>query len=511
MLNSNNLKKRKTPIMTSSTLTSIDIFNKCNNKKHKKTRNTSIENKKNLNYNMFKKLDYKNLLPLISKYILYSKLNHIQNDFNSCIINSLIQNKKGKANLYLTESKIEYDGKEYIEKIYKLKDSYHNIPLYYDYYKNYLKFFCKPYILEKFSHKILIHNMEKAAEIFYYEKFRENEKVNNYNLNNFPIHRIFSTNIIKEIENEKLETNQSNEKKHYVKRLINDNEDISSFYGISKINNISFDDSNTIKKKFIDLLDKKKSEIIIKKSKKQKLKNDLSNLNLKYFSNNIKRTKKKVKNHKYVLSKIKESILISPNKFVINSYNDLSTTPFNLYKFKENKNFKLKHNNSKSMNLHKGGKLTISTNLYLNINKIFKKKSVLFKKNNHYSSISSSLIKSPLNLYSNQSRKRLNSSNKKSNSFVNIKNGSYVLSPKKFLYKKLDDRKKYSEDSTRTCNSRNSNHSHQKIPMINISKNQISIDFIKAYRTKNKNQNIQSKKIIKSAINEFIKNNKSKL
>ena len=47
--------------------------------------------------------------------------------------------------------------------------------------------------------------------------------------------------------------------------------------------------------------------------------------------------------------------------------------------------------------------------------------------------------------------------------------------------------------------------------MINLSKNQISIDFIKAYRTKNKNQIIQSKKIIKSAINEFIKNNKSKL
>ena len=47
MLNSNNLKKRKTPIMTSSTLTYIDIFNKSNNKKHKKTRNTSIENKKN--------------------------------------------------------------------------------------------------------------------------------------------------------------------------------------------------------------------------------------------------------------------------------------------------------------------------------------------------------------------------------------------------------------------------------------------------------------------------------
>ena len=496
--------------MTSSTLTFKDIFNNCNNKKHKKTRNTSIENKKNLNYNMFKKLDYKNLLPLISKYILYSKLNQIQNDFNSCIINSLIQNKKGKANLYLTEMKILYDEKEYIEKLYKLKDSYYNIPFYYDYYKNYLKFFCKPYIREKFSHEILLHNMEEAAEIFYNEKFRDNEKGKNYKLNNFTIHQIFNTNIIKEIESEKLETNQTNKKKHYSKRLINDNEDISSFYGISKINNISFDDSNTIKKKFIDLLDKKKTENKTKKSKKQKLKNDLSNLNLKYFSNNIKCTKKKIKNHKNTLSKQKESILISPNKFIIHSNNDLSTTPFNLYKFKENNNYKLKHNNSKSMNLHKRGKLTISTNLYHSKNKIFKK-GVLFKKNNHYSSISSSLIKSHLNLYSNQSRKRINSSNKKSNSLVNIKNGSYVLSPKKIIYKNLDDRKKYSDDSTRTGNSRNSNHSHQKIPMINLSKNQISNDFIKAYRTKNKNQNIQSKKIIKSAINEFIKNNKSKL
>ena len=263
-----------------------------------------------------------------------------------------------------------------------------------------------------------------------------------------------------------------------------------------------------MKIKFIDLLDKKKSEKISKKSKKQKLKNDLSNLNLKYLSNNIKHTKKKIKNHKNTLSKQKESILISPNKFIINSNNDLSTTPFNLYKFKENKNFKLKHNNSKSMNLQKGGKLTISTNLFHN--KIIKK-GVLFKKNNHYSSISAFNVKSPLILYSNQSRRRLNSSNKKNNSFINIKNGIYVLSSKKFLYNNLDEKKKYSEDSTRTGNSRNSNHSHQKIPMINLSKNQISIDFIKAYRTKNKNQIIQSKKIIKSAINEFIKNNKSKL
>jgi len=160
------------------------------------------------------------------------------------------------------------------------------------------------------------------------------------------------------------------------------------------------------------------------------------------------------------------------------------------------------------MNLQKGGKLTISTNLFHN--KIIKK-GVLFKKNNHYSSISAFNVKSPLILYSNQSRRRLNSSNKKNNSFINIKNGIYVLSSKKFLYNNLDEKKKYSEDSTRTGNSRNSNHSHQKIPMINLSKNQISIDFIKAYRTKNKNQIIQSKKIIKSAINEFIKNNKSKL
>ena len=509
MLSSNDLKKRKIPIMISPTLTYLDIFNKCNNKKHKKTRNTYIENKKNLNYNMYnKKIDFKNLLSLISKYILYSKLNQIQNDFNSCIINSLIQNKRGKAKLYLTESKILYDEKEYIEKLYKLKDSYHNIPFYFEYYKNYLKFFCKPYIREKVSHKILIYNMEKVVEIYFNENYRENVKGKNDNLNNISIHRIFNTNIIKEIENEKLETNQTNEKKNFLKRFIKDGDDISSFYEISKINNISFDDSNTIKKKFIDLLDKKKTENKTKKSKKQKLKNDLSNINLKYFSNSIKHTKKKIKNQKNILSKLKESFHISPNKFFINSYNDLSTTPFNLYKFKENKNFKLKHNNSKSMNLQKGGKLTISTNLFHN--KIIKK-GVLFKKNNHYSSISAFNVKSPLILYSNQSRRRLNSSNKKNNSFINIKNGIYVLSSKKFLYNNLDEKKKYSEDSTRTGNSRNSNHSHQKIPMINLSKNQISIDFIKAYRTKNKNQIIQSKKIIKSAINEFIKNNKSKL
>ena len=122
------------------------------------------------------------------------------------------------------------------------------------------------------------------------------------------------------------------------------------------------------------------------------------------------------------------------------SKNQISIDFIKAYRTK-NKNFKLKHNNSKSMNLQKVGKLTISTNLYHSKNKIFKK-GVLFKKNNHYSSISAFNVKSPLILYSNQSRRRLNSSNKKNNSFINIKNGIYVLSSKKFLYNNLDEKKK---------------------------------------------------------------------
>ena len=511
MSSNKTLRKRKIPLLISPSITFKDIFYNINNKKRKNSKIISIVNKSNFNIEEIKKKNFEKLLPLMSKMILLNEINKIQRNYDYYMITFLIENQKSKINLYYKESKLFYDQKDYIDKFYKLKESLSIVPKFFNYYKNYLKYFCRPFICDKSNHKIILRHIEKAAEYYYNKNYDKKNKESNKKIN-FHIEKIFNNKIIKEIEKEK--TNKSNEEK--ISKLKED-EDISSFIGISKINNnLNYDDSQLIKKKsFSDLFEIKKEEDdnkkvkvkkIIKKGSLQELKNNLSNLNLKYFSN-ISSPKKKSKDNKNIISKLKESFQmktnISPNKLIIKSYNDFSTRkPLNIYKFKENK--KLKNNNlSRSMkNIDKGISIsTISTNLFQNFMKK-PKRGVLFKNNNNQTSLSSLLIKSP----STQSKLRLNSSNKKNNSLGNIKNGSYILSPMKKLKKNnFDDeivckkfitnnKKKISEDSTRTGNSRNSNHSHQKIPMINLSKNQISNDFIKAYRIKYKSKKKKKKK-----------------
>ena len=124
--------------------------------------------------------------------------------------------------------------------------------------------------------------MEKAAEEFYKINFEEenknkNDKEKNQIINFHP--KIFSKNVIQEIENERLETknvNYENEKNKFFKKvksvdglIIKENEDISSFFGISKINYqiTSYDDSILKNNKYDNMSIKTLLEIFDEKKK----------------------------------------------------------------------------------------------------------------------------------------------------------------------------------------------------------------------------------------------------
>ena len=655
MSNNQIFKKRKIPILISQSLTSRESINIMNNKKLKKTRNNSY-GKSNCKTHDKKKKKPDFLLSFIST-ILYSKYKTTERHFQNYLITSLIKKKKGIYNLKLNELKIINDENEYLKRIYKFKESKYRIPKYFEYYKNYLQYFCRPFILGKKANKILLKHMEKAAEEFYKINFEEenknkNDKEKNQIINFHP--KIFSKNVIQEIENERLETknvNYENEKNKFFKKvksvdglIIKENEDISSFFGISKINYqiTSYDDSilknnkydnmsiKTLLEIFDEKKDKKRKEKKIqekkiqekkleinnsssttynsnnnsKKVNKREIRNNISNLNLKYFSdflspknkikdqnnnknnnncnnninnnnnnntknnnnnnnknnnnnnnninnnnnnnnkNNNNNNNNNINNHKNnnnnsnnnILEKLKESLHfktkknLSPNKLVLNAFNEF-LSPFNI-NIKEK--YQLKNSNStKNLNRVNSSnkqlsKLTISTNFNPVFHHILKRprRGVIFKNNNinHQSTNTSSLfIKSPMHLYSTQSKTIRSNSNiikrERKNSLQNSKNGSQVFFSRKIIKNNYEDgiinnkkgsfniTKKSNEDSTRTANSRN--NSHRKINFINLSKVQSSLDFIKQSRNKYKGNNNNKNIVSKTPIN--IKNNKSKV
>ena len=120
--------------------------------------------------------------------LLYSKYGDIEDDYFISFINQLIFNVPTKYNRLYKESIYENNNQEFIRRLYKKYETKERIPKLSDYYKNYLKFFCRPFF-KKISLAKIVHNFQdKQAEIFYkqnyndfldYEKEKEKEKKDN--------------------------------------------------------------------------------------------------------------------------------------------------------------------------------------------------------------------------------------------------------------------------------------------------------------------------------------------
>ena len=104
-----------------------------------------------------------------SKIIYYnlSKYNSSPQDKNIMIVNDLIKCKTchflAKFKEYLITDFVD----EFFRKIYSKNESYKRIPKIYNYYKNYLKFFCVPTFIVPFANRIIKNYGELKAEYFY--------------------------------------------------------------------------------------------------------------------------------------------------------------------------------------------------------------------------------------------------------------------------------------------------------------------------------------------------------
>ena len=104
-----------------------------------------------------------------------SKYNSSPKEKNVMFINDLIKCKSchflAKFKEYLITDFID----EFLRKTYSKNESYDRIPKIYNYYKNYLKYFCKPTFIVPFANRIINNYGELNAQYFY--------KINNQNNN----------------------------------------------------------------------------------------------------------------------------------------------------------------------------------------------------------------------------------------------------------------------------------------------------------------------------------------
>ena len=220
---------------------------------------------------------------MISFKILEAKYNMSPTLFSQKIIFDLIRNKRGHLLANYHEI-ILYDNslKEFMKRKYRQKECLDKIPKYYNYYKNYLRYFCHPTFVDYFINKKMVKHMEKIAQIFYNKNYLGDIKTdNNEGINMI----IFNKRVIREIEKVSIESNNNVTKETPTSTNTNINQNfinsegtqISTLRNCPKItnNNANFDNNKNYKKE-------ENCESILLNSK-----NNIFDINLENIQNKI--------------------------------------------------------------------------------------------------------------------------------------------------------------------------------------------------------------------------------
>ena len=164
------------------------------------TRNT-MNNSREENIKKMKIIYNKNIYynpQIVSYKILEAKYNMTPALFSQKIIFNLVRNKRGHLLSYYHDTLL-FDNslKEFLKRNYKYKECLDKIPKYYNYYKNYLKFFCHPTFVDYLINKKMVKHMEKIAQVFYNRNYIP--EVNNDEKKELNM-VIFNKRVIKDIE-----------------------------------------------------------------------------------------------------------------------------------------------------------------------------------------------------------------------------------------------------------------------------------------------------------------------
>ena len=366
---------------------------------------------------------------------LVIKYNILPNEYTLMKLDNFISAKYCHSLAVFKESLIYNYDEEFLNKFYTIKESTTKIPLFSEFYKSYIKFFCFPTLAELKLNDLIEEVAEKKAKAFYNENYSEkNEKNNEKKINII----IFTNKIRQDISRRNSLTNLT---KTTIKNLSTNKSSVSLV---------------TIEKIFNELngQDKKDTKIINNsKSKTKKNNNSVS----KGLKNSV------------ILHKIKKKIKINHN----NKFQDINnksiqiknntTTEFN----SSGKIQKIKNKISKNIQSKLSGNKT-STLSFQNLVKTQKNVSTILKINSKINfnknmltlldnkKLSSNNINNSKNLIANKSKEI------KNKQLINniYKNYCNTINPKSSL-------------KNNTLISNLSNNSNLKINITNFNLNKI--------------------------------------
>ena len=109
------------------------------------------------------------------KYLV-KKYNILPYKYNLIQIDNFISGKYCHSLAsFKEELMLNYD-EEFLKKIYKIKEIKKKIPLFYEFYKSYLQFFCKPIFSDLSLNELIEKTAEKKAKAFYNDNYKEEPK-----------------------------------------------------------------------------------------------------------------------------------------------------------------------------------------------------------------------------------------------------------------------------------------------------------------------------------------------
>lgn len=255
------------------------IIPKCDNLQSKKMSKKDVPDKLKVNlssslkYIIRKKISKKITSPSRSIYskILYQNLHKHNSDIeknNIIIVNNLIKCKSSHFLAVFKDYLIMDYVEEFLRRVYSLSESIQRMPKLYNYYRNYLVFFCKPIFIDPFSNEKIKNYGDLNAEYFYKNNIekkrhindnknildknilsRERNSKNSHNNNNELIKTIFTKSIKNSIDNINIEedsTANSNKDNKYTNDIIIADDIYNKNKQDSIINTWGFDNGNLI-------------------------------------------------------------------------------------------------------------------------------------------------------------------------------------------------------------------------------------------------------------------------
>ena len=306
---------------------------------------------------------------LFIKKKLYLKYNILPEKYALIQINIFINAKYCHTLSNFKENLIFNYQKEFIKKYYTKNESIKKIPLFAEFYKTYLQFFCSPTLKELKLNEIIEEMVEIKAMAFYKENYEEEKDKKNQE-KNICINALFFTNEIRK--------------------------DISRKNTLTDLSKTTIKFNNNTDKNFSNSNNSIKS-IINEMENNKKINNDFD----------IDISEKKYKKENFTDRNIKKNDLIKKNLFMDSSIN-ISPTEGNISLNKKIKKIKL------NLNLLNNNKITqTSTNNILN------NKNVRYLKNDNFCLSTNYTIK-------NKQKKDLNNS-KTLYHKINIVNNKIII------------------------------------------------------------------------------------